>query len=1074
MYQIVPYKGEVHSEPQKSEQIFTGLSNQGATCYMNSLLQSLYMTPEFRLKIYNWKYDPKKHGDRKTCIPFQLQVLFGKLQISKRLSVDTKFLTKSFGWDNKESFQQHDVQEFCRVLFDAIEESVKGTDSENLISSLYEGIMTDYVKCLNCQTESKRTDRFLDLSLTVRNDFEKIRNDSIEKALQNYIKPELLNGSNQYMCEICGKKVDALKGLKIDRFPYILVEQIKRFDLNYTTLQRIKLNDRVSFPQVLNANNFLEFQEKIHIVTETLEVEKTMPLPDLKFQAPEGLVMKTHSTSSYESLYEDKDKRPLVPDKIIHNRILTEQTEKRKKQQQELIELYKKDGEYVYELFSIMIHSGSAMGGHYYAYIKCFEDSKWYNFNDSVVKEIEEKEITKVFGGETSTNSWGSSYSANAYLLMYRKITPENLIRVDNLDIPDYVSGEILTQVEEEKKEASVREEKYQNIHLKVIYQKKEITLVTRRDKTLKEFKLEAMSSFGIIDKPEDIRLRAYSSVYEAFQDTYDEEKKINQIQCWDYKVFGIEIKASDEQWKAYDSNIIMVKVCLWDDVKDSNVAPEPHKVFVSKNSTVGQMMEILEKTFNIEKTEILVFKKSYMGMTFTSEMVSDKKNHDLCLINARIYEGAQLFLEKKSEGKPKWQEFIELEARRYTIRFNHPDEPLNNYSNPEYRYTVVIDQQATIQDLKLMISKKLNIPEDKFLIKRGSSQNQEIKDLSTKLINANVMNNSIIFVEKGTPTSPNQYRILFSIAVPPKPNESKAACYSFLDLFDLPIDATLPIIDIKKLLCIKISEMFPTLKISPEKLRLRERNSERLSKTLKNNDTLKNYALYERKMISLQILEEDEEEIPATHMIVVGKRWIPSTYEISEPKEFLIKRASSVQEVGDILAQYYGIDNDKIMVSKLGYAYSFSPLDMLNESFIKTLGHNQNINQGPWYVSMDGVLFFVKAAGEISREPTAEERKKYEKPARVTFSDGTGVSTWKYEPPKERAVKIKVTKGEEATETRIEITERNPNSSDGNNNNCIREETKVQHEEQITEERVINIETQTIEHKIEDITPLI
>lgn len=27
-------------------------------------------------------------------------------------------------------------------------------------------------------------------------------------------------------------------------------------------------------------------------------------------------------------------------------------------------------GPYVYELFSIMIHSGSAIGGHYYAYIK--------------------------------------------------------------------------------------------------------------------------------------------------------------------------------------------------------------------------------------------------------------------------------------------------------------------------------------------------------------------------------------------------------------------------------------------------------------------------------------------------------------------------------------------------------------------------------------------------------------------------------------------------------------------------------------------------------------------------------
>ena len=51
---------------------------------------------------------------------------------------------------------------------------------------------------------------------------------------------------------------------------------------------------------------------------------------------------------------------------------------------------YIKQGEFVYELYSILIHSGSAMGGHYYAYIKSFEDSIWYNFNDSVVSEIPE------------------------------------------------------------------------------------------------------------------------------------------------------------------------------------------------------------------------------------------------------------------------------------------------------------------------------------------------------------------------------------------------------------------------------------------------------------------------------------------------------------------------------------------------------------------------------------------------------------------------------------------------------------------------------------------------------------
>jgi ubiquitin C-terminal hydrolase len=33
-------------------------------------------------------------------------------------------------------------------------------------------------------------------------------------------------------------------------------------------------------------------------------------------------------------------------------------------------------GEWVYELYSVMVHSGSAMGGHYYAYIKDLDSKK--------------------------------------------------------------------------------------------------------------------------------------------------------------------------------------------------------------------------------------------------------------------------------------------------------------------------------------------------------------------------------------------------------------------------------------------------------------------------------------------------------------------------------------------------------------------------------------------------------------------------------------------------------------------------------------------------------------------------
>jgi len=76
---------------------------------MNSLLQSLYMTPEFRSFIYRWNYNPDLHGEKDYCIQYHLQSLFAKLQCSRANYVGTRSLTKSFNWVNNESFEQHDI-----------------------------------------------------------------------------------------------------------------------------------------------------------------------------------------------------------------------------------------------------------------------------------------------------------------------------------------------------------------------------------------------------------------------------------------------------------------------------------------------------------------------------------------------------------------------------------------------------------------------------------------------------------------------------------------------------------------------------------------------------------------------------------------------------------------------------------------------------------------------------------------------------------------------------------------------------------------------------------------------------
>ena len=46
------------------------------------------------------------------------------------------------------AWQQHDVQELCRVMFDALEKTWGKSGQGELINQLYQGKMKDYVKCL--------------------------------------------------------------------------------------------------------------------------------------------------------------------------------------------------------------------------------------------------------------------------------------------------------------------------------------------------------------------------------------------------------------------------------------------------------------------------------------------------------------------------------------------------------------------------------------------------------------------------------------------------------------------------------------------------------------------------------------------------------------------------------------------------------------------------------------------------------------------------------------------------------------------------------------------------------------
>ncbi|KAG0501915.1 hypothetical protein HPP92_001987 [Vanilla planifolia] len=222
----------------KKETGYVGLKNQGATCYMNSLLQTLYHIPYFRKAVYHM---PTTENDIPSgSIPLALQSLFYKLQYSDS-SVATKELTKSFGWDTYDSFMQHDVQELNRVLCEKLEDKMKGTVVEGTIQQLFEGHHMNYIECINVDYKSSRKESFYDLQLDVKGCRD------VYASFDKYVEVERLEGDNKYHAEHFGLQ-DAKKGVLFIDFPPVLQLQLKRFEYDFMRDTMVKINDRYEFP----------------------------------------------------------------------------------------------------------------------------------------------------------------------------------------------------------------------------------------------------------------------------------------------------------------------------------------------------------------------------------------------------------------------------------------------------------------------------------------------------------------------------------------------------------------------------------------------------------------------------------------------------------------------------------------------------------------------------------------------------------------------------------------------------------------------------------------------------------
>ncbi|XP_042368289.1 midasin-like [Plectropomus leopardus] len=208
---------------------YHGLLNQGATCYLNSVLQVLFMTKDFREAV-------EKHTcEKRDCMDCHLKSLFDDL---KGQTAYTYKITKKLGI-NRVCEQQDAAEYFEKIL---------GLTSSKA-SQIFHGLLTHRTKCSAGCTEKEDDGAFWSLPLPLVDFYHE--NYNVVNGIAEFFRDSDFSGENQMYCDECDAKSDATIKCVIKHHPDVLMLLLKRFDFNYDYMTHVKISCTVDVPYVL-------------------------------------------------------------------------------------------------------------------------------------------------------------------------------------------------------------------------------------------------------------------------------------------------------------------------------------------------------------------------------------------------------------------------------------------------------------------------------------------------------------------------------------------------------------------------------------------------------------------------------------------------------------------------------------------------------------------------------------------------------------------------------------------------------------------------------------------------------
>jgi ubiquitin carboxyl-terminal hydrolase 7 len=223
---------------------YVGLVNEGNTCYMNTILQSLYHLRRIRRNIFNI------YTQEDSPI-FAIQTVFYNMLKSEKGAVKSIDLLKSL--DLPDWNRQQDVQEIFSKLLDLLRETHHKLYEESDFNYLVEGSLVYTKTCNDIDYQSRRVENFLFLHLDIQNC------QSLNQCFEKLLRVEKLEGDNKYRTED-GIYREAITTTNFEKIPQILFLHLKRFSSIGKDI--IKDHSAIEYHDEINLSNYLSSNSK--------------------------------------------------------------------------------------------------------------------------------------------------------------------------------------------------------------------------------------------------------------------------------------------------------------------------------------------------------------------------------------------------------------------------------------------------------------------------------------------------------------------------------------------------------------------------------------------------------------------------------------------------------------------------------------------------------------------------------------------------------------------------------------------------------------------------------------------